>query len=65
MKRILTYFQWVLNFVKNIPTVEQAESMGLTHEGNIYGDGITFYGCRSLWLDNYGRRYGCDEVLKK
>lgn len=49
---------------KKLPTVEKAVEMELTHETNIYGDLIIHTGyCRSFWLDKYGNRYGCSQLL--
>lgn len=49
---------------KKIPTIEKAIKMGLTHQTNIYGDGIIMTGyCRSFWLDKYGNTYGCSQLL--
>lgn len=59
MKRIKFWFR----SFKAIPTVVQAQEMNLTHYTNIFGDGINHLNCRSLWYDEYGNQYKCDELL--
>lgn len=64
MKRITTFFKWLFWLFKGkIPTIDKAIAMGLTHETNIFGDAILMTGCRSYWNDEYGRRFGCEELL--
>jgi hypothetical protein len=38
--------------------------MGLTHDTNVFGDGINHQNCRSWWYDKYNNMYRCDELLK-
>ncbi len=64
MKRVTTFFTWLIwLFRGTIPTTAKALQMGLTHETNVYGDGINMTGCRSFWNDAYRRRFRCDEHL--
>ncbi len=63
-KRISTFFTWLISIFKGkIPTVINAVEMGLIHTTNIYGDGINMTGCRSFWMDNYGRTFRCNQLL--
>lgn len=63
MKRITTWCKWFAWLFRKIPTTKQAIEMRLKHETNIYGDGINMTGCRSFWNDEYGRRFGCEQLL--
>ena len=58
MKRIR---YWLRSF-KKVKTVKDAESMGLHHIRNIFGDEINRMNCRSLWNDNYWNVYRCGEL---
>ena len=65
MKKILAFIKGICWSFFNIKLlrVEEAQKSGLKHYTNIYGDAINHFGCRSLWEDQYGYCYGCEELL--
>jgi hypothetical protein len=42
--------------------IEECIALELKFVGNIYGDEINALNCRSIWVDNRGRRYRCHEL---
>ena len=53
---------WLRSFLK-IKTVGDAKKMELKHFTNIHGDEINRINCRSIWEDEFGYQYRCDELL--
>jgi hypothetical protein len=64
--RVICFLKaFVFNFVGlNIKTSAEAQRRGLSHCTNVFGDGINITGCRSMWIDRYGNKYKCDELLE-
>ena len=60
MKKIFCWIHWL--FTGKLETLVRAEDLGLSFVANIYGDAINWTGCRSIWSDQYGNLYGCEEL---
>ena len=43
---------------------EQAIEWNLFHFYNVYGDLINKLNCRSIWVDNKGKKYRVRELIK-
>lgn len=48
--------------LKHVKSIKDALDMGLVWRYNIYGDPINIYNCRSVWSDEYGNLYRCQEL---
>lgn len=51
---------WISTFL--VIDIEKAKKLNLRFYGNIYGDEINRLNCRSIWLDDTGRRYRVDSL---
>ena len=54
---------WFRSF-KHIKTIKNAQEIGLEWQFNVYGDNINLWNCRSVWCDEFGFLYRCQELLK-
>lgn len=65
MKKIYYYLyaQYCIIFKRNISTATECLNRGLKHQCNIHGDVREYIKACSIWNDEYGNQYYCDEVL--
>ena len=42
---------------------QDAEKLKLKFVQNIYGDSINALDCRSIWIDEYGNEYRCQQLF--
>ncbi len=62
-KRIINFFTYNFYYkFKLIQSCKKAKEMGLKLENNVYGDAINIINCRSIWRDNFGNFYRCEEL---
>lgn len=59
MKAIKMFYIRLFKVITN----EKAIEYGLTHFQNIYGDGINYLNCRSIWKDSKGRKYRVSSLV--
>lgn len=44
--------------------IQTARKWNLTHFGNVYGDMINRFNCRSIWEDSKGRQYRIKQLYQ-
>jgi len=59
MKKIKYWFR----SLKYLKSVKDAQELNLEFLFNVYGDTIITWNCRSVWSDEFGFLYRCQEIL--
>jgi hypothetical protein len=63
MKKIIRFLLVCFYYrFKIIKTIKEAKKRNLTHYKNVYGDSINKYNCRSVWYDEFGFIYRCEQL---